>query len=122
MPFDERHFLWPFTGNLKILLTVHRLFFAVSFGWRMFTEPNLHRMKSITYKENSLKGRLLCSVFGHKFATTRHITDHFKEFECRVCKMQVTSDVTGRKISLTQEHREINEALISLYQKRHSHI
>lgn len=89
----------------------------------MFIVPNLQDMKSVTYKENSLTGRLLCSVFGHKFVTTKYVTEHFKEFECKVCHLQVTNDIVGRKISLTQEHREINEALINLYQrKQHSHI
>jgi hypothetical protein len=88
----------------------------------MFIVPNLQDMKSVTYKENSLAGRLLCSLFGHKFVTTKYITDHFKEFECKVCHLQVTNDDVGRKISLTEEHREINETLINLYQRRHSHI
>jgi hypothetical protein len=79
-------------------------------------------MKSITYKENSIKGRFLCALFGHKFTTTKYVTDHFKEFECSVCYLQVTNDISGQKISLTQEHREINDALVNLYQKRHSHI
>jgi hypothetical protein len=77
-------------------------------------------MKSITYKHNSLKGIFLCSIFGHKFETTKIVTEHFKEFECRTCHLQVTNDVGGRKISLTEEHREINQTLINLYQKRHS--
>ena len=76
-------------------------------------------MKSITYKEHTFKGRLLCSMFGHKFEMTRNITDYFKEFECRVCHLQATNDVSGRKISLTEEHREINAALVDLYRKKH---
>ena len=88
----------------------------------MFINPNLQNMKSVTYKEYSLTGRLLCSMFGHKFVTTKYVTDHFKEFECKVCHLQVTNDIVGRKISLTQEHREINEALINLYQRKHSHV
>jgi hypothetical protein len=88
----------------------------------MFITPNLHNMKSVTYKENSLTGKLLCLLFGHKFKTTKNITNHFKEFECATCHLQVTNDAVGHKISLTKEHREINEALVNLYQKRHSHI
>ena len=75
-------------------------------------------MKSITYKKNCLKGRLLCAFFGHKFKTVKYVTDHFKEFECRICHVQVTNDVTGHKVSLTKEHREINRDLIRLYQKK----
>lgn len=79
-------------------------------------------MKSITYRDSTIVGRLLCSVFGHKFITTRVVTDHFKEFECRVCHLQVTNDLNGDKICLTREHREINEALLNLHRKRHLHL
>ena len=79
-------------------------------------------MKSITYKENSLKGRVLCALFGHKFQTTKFVTNYFKEFECRVCHLQVTNDDTGRRISLTDEHREINEVLINLHQRKQAHL
>lgn len=75
-------------------------------------------MKSITYKKHSFKGRLLCAIFGHKFKTVNFITDHFKEFECRVCHIQVTNEITEEKVSLTQEHREINRTLIRLYKKK----
>ncbi len=78
-------------------------------------------MESITYRENSLRGRLTCSVFGHKFHTTKVVTDYFKEFECSVCYMQLTNDVSGRRISLTAEHREINETLLNFYRRRHAH-
>ncbi|HEX9979288.1 MAG TPA: hypothetical protein VGB50_01840 [Flavobacterium sp.] len=77
-------------------------------------------MKSIIYKENSFKGKLLCAFFGHKFTTTKVITDYFREFECSVCHLEVTNDISGKKISLTQEHKEINEALVDLYKKRQS--
>lgn len=79
-------------------------------------------MKSIIYKDNSFKGRLLCSLFGHKFRTTKLVTEHFREFECTVCHLQVTNDTSGEKISLTQEHKEINEELINRHQRRHTHI
>ncbi|RZJ26583.1 MAG: hypothetical protein EOO48_12800 [Flavobacterium sp.] len=79
-------------------------------------------MKSVTYNGYSFTGKIVCSLFGHKFITTKNVTDHFKEFECKCCHLQVTNDTSGHKISLTQEHREINEALINLYQRRHSHI
>ena len=75
-------------------------------------------MKSITYKKNSLKGRFLCAFFGHKFKTIRFITDHFKEFECRVCHLQVTNEITEHKLTLAEEHREINQTLVRQYVKK----
>lgn len=77
-------------------------------------------MKSITYKENSFTGRLRCVLMGHKFVTTRIVTDHFKEFECCVCHLQATNDLSGSKVSLTQELRDISETLLALHQKRHT--
>ena len=76
-------------------------------------------MKSITYRETSFRGRLICSLFGHRFHTTKFVTDHFREFECSVCYLQQTNDASGRKVSLTHEHREINDVLLNLYQRRH---
>lgn len=75
-------------------------------------------MKSITYKKHSLRGRLMCAILGHKFKTIKYVTDHFKEFECRICHLQVTNDITNEKVSLTQEHRQINKTLIKLYRKK----
>jgi len=75
-------------------------------------------MKSIIYKKHSLKGRLRCALFGHKFKTIRYITDHFKEFECRVCHLQVTNEITDKKLTLSEEHREINQSLIQEYRKK----
>lgn len=79
-------------------------------------------MKSITYGEGSIAGKLLCSLFGHRFVVTRVVTDHFREFECRICRMQVTNDIDGAKVSLTSEHREINKALMDLHRRRHLHM
>lgn len=76
-------------------------------------------MKSITYSENIFGGKVLCSIFGHKFRTTKHITQHFREFECSVCHLEKTNDTAGHLISLTKQHKEINETLINLYQRRH---
>jgi len=76
-------------------------------------------MKAITNSENIFGGKFLCSIFGHKFRTTKHITQHFREYECRVCRLQKTNDASGGLITLTQQHREINEALINLYRRRH---
>lgn len=85
----------------------------------MFIIPNLHIMKTLNFHENLFGGKVLCSLFGHKFKTTKHVTQHFKEYECSICRVQRTNDTAGHMISLTKEHREINEVLINLYRKRH---
>jgi hypothetical protein len=75
-------------------------------------------MKPTTF---SIKTRqLICKLFNHRFKTTRNITEHFKEYECKCCKKQMTNDPMGRQIVLTQEHREINEALSLIFQRKQS--
>jgi hypothetical protein len=64
-------------------------------------------------------GKLWCSVFGHRFITTRTITNHFKEYKCCNCNLELTNDEKGHKIYLTPELKDINETLVRFYQKRH---
>ncbi len=66
--------------------------------------------------------QLICKLSSHRFKTTRTITAHFKEYECRCCKKQITTDPNGRYITLTQEHKEINDALSLLFQKKQNAI
>lgn len=75
-------------------------------------------MNIIKIKEKLLSKKILCSLFGHKIITTRNITNHFKEFKCTVCQLELTNDEKGRKTFLTPELKEINETLIGFYNKR----
>jgi hypothetical protein len=69
-------------------------------------------------REINFSRKILCSFFGHKIITTRNVTNHFKEFKCSVCGLELTNDLKGHKTFLTPELKEINEILIRLYQKR----
>ena len=73
---------------------------------------------TIEIKEKILHRKILCSLLGHKFIVTRNITNHFKEFKCTVCQLELTNDEKGRKTFLTPELKEINETLIGFYNKR----
>lgn len=64
-------------------------------------------------------GKLWCSLFGHRFVTTRNVTNHFKEYQCVHCHLELTNDEKGRKVFLTPEHKDINETLIHFYQRKH---
>jgi len=75
-------------------------------------------MNLIQLKEKFLGKKLLCSIFGHKIITTRNVTNHFKEFKCTVCNLELTNDEKGKKTFLTPELKEINETLIGFYNKR----
>jgi hypothetical protein len=76
-------------------------------------------MSTTKIRENNLSSKILCSFLGHKIITTRNVTNHFKEYKCSVCGLELTNDLKGHKIFLTPELKDINESLISLYQKRH---
>lgn len=75
---------------------------------------------ALTLQKNTTSN-LMCRFFGHKYVVTRNVTNHFKEYECCNCHKQMTNDPKGRRINLTQRQKEINETLVSLFQKRHSH-
>ena len=76
-------------------------------------------MNTIKTREKNLSSKILCSFLGHKITTTRNVTNHFKEYRCSVCGLELTNDLKGHKIFLTPELKDINESLISLYKKRH---
>lgn len=69
-------------------------------------------------KHITFVGRLRCAVFGHHFITSRTITNHFKEFKCSKCNLELTNDEKGHIQFLTPELKEINETLVRFYQKK----
>jgi len=75
-------------------------------------------MNTFNLKEANLSGKILCSLFGHKIRTTRKVTNHFMEYKCSICGLEMTNDVHGHKIYLTPEQRNINEVLNRLYIKK----
>ncbi len=70
-------------------------------------------------KTASFGNKVWCIFFGHHFITSRNVTNHFKEFKCKHCQLEVTNDEKGHKTNLTPELRDINETLFHFYQKRH---
>lgn len=75
-------------------------------------------MKMLDFKEKFLPKKVLCSMMGHKFIVTRTITNHFKEYKCSVCDVEITNDDKGQKTYLTPELKEINETLICFHNKK----
>ncbi len=63
--------------------------------------------------------KVRCSFFGHRFITSRNITNHFKEYKCSVCHLEMTNDVNGMWTFLTPELRDVNETLNQFFQKKH---
>ncbi|UPQ78391.1 hypothetical protein M0M57_12270 [Flavobacterium azooxidireducens] len=79
-------------------------------------------MKTYTTNNSVSATSVICSVLGHKYHSTRKITNHFSEYQCRCCGKQMTEDTRGRLISLTPELREINETLNMIFTRRQIHI
>ena len=75
-------------------------------------------MNTIEIKRKFLNKKLLCSLFGHRFITSRSVTNHFKEYKCTVCKLELTNNEKVEITSLTPELKEINETLIGFYKKK----
>lgn len=74
-------------------------------------------MKTTTQK-TALIPKLYCSVFGHDFEVTRKVTKHVKEYECRHCHKELTTNSNGNLIELTPKFREINSILERIHTRR----
>lgn len=65
-------------------------------------------------------GKMLCSVFGHRYQVSKEITPHITEYKCSICNCESTTNTNGRLDKLTPELKEINRVLADFYRKRHS--
>ncbi|ULC59963.1 hypothetical protein MBM09_03025 [Flaviramulus sp. BrNp1-15] len=59
-----------------------------------------------------------CKMFGHNFRVTRHVTYHVKEYTCKNCKRELTTNGNGRLTALTPKFKEINDVLERIHRKR----
>ena len=62
--------------------------------------------------------KLYCELFGHDYEVTKKVTNHVKEYTCKRCKKQLTTDSNGKLIELTPQYRDINSALERIYNNR----
>jgi len=74
-------------------------------------------MKKPTTKASSPL-RIYCDIFGHKYETTKKVTSHVKEYTCKCCKRQLTTNGNGRLTELTPKYQEINAILEEIYTRR----
>lgn len=61
---------------------------------------------------------IYCSVFGHQFVVSKQVTHHVKEYKCKNCNLQMTTDGRGRLTELTPKYKEINLVLERIHIKR----
>ncbi len=66
----------------------------------------------------SFSAKFFCSVFGHNYFLSKKVTYHVKEFTCKSCQKQVTTDVNGNLIDLTPKFQEINSVLERIHNRR----
>ncbi len=59
-----------------------------------------------------------CSLFGHQYEISKKVTYHVKEYTCRHCKKELTTNGNGRLIELTPKYREINSILERIHANR----
>lgn len=73
-------------------------------------------MKKSTNVTTPLK--LYCDIFGHNFKITKNITHHVKEYKCKCCKRELTTNSNGRLTELTPKFKEINATLSRIYSNK----
>jgi hypothetical protein len=54
---------------------------------------------------------IYCSFFGHNYRVSRQVTYHVKEYNCKHCKKEVTTNSNGKLTELTPMFKEINSIL-----------
>lgn len=62
--------------------------------------------------------KLYCDLFGHNYQTTKKVTNHVKEYTCKCCKKQLTTNSNGQLTELTEKRQETNSALERVYNYR----
>lgn len=74
-------------------------------------------MKTTTSNSNSVS-KLYCNVFGHQYDVSKKVTQHVKEYTCKCCKKQLTTNGNGSLTELTPKFQEINSVLEYIYTRR----
>lgn len=61
---------------------------------------------------------LHCKVFGHDLRVSKNVTFHVKEYTCKNCGKQFTTNSSGSLTELTPKFKEINSVLEKIHNKR----
>ena len=75
-------------------------------------------MKTTTSNSTGSVSKMYCNVFGHQYDVTKKVTKHVKEYTCKCCKKQLTTNSNGHLTELTPTFREINSLLERIYTNR----
>ena len=71
-----------------------------------------------TTNKPTLIPKMYCNLFGHDYQVTKKVTLHVKEYTCRHCKKELTTNSNGKLIELTPKFKEINAILERIYTSR----
>lgn len=74
-------------------------------------------MKS-TSNKLALIPKMYCTLFGHEYEVSKNVTSHVKEYTCKYCKKELTTDSNGNLTELTPKFREINAILERIYNSK----
>ncbi len=61
---------------------------------------------------------MYCSIVGHQFKISKNVTYAVKEYKCKRCGMQVTTNGNGKLTLLTPKYKEINSILERIHTRR----
>lgn len=73
-------------------------------------------MKKPTSNQNALK--FVCDLIGHRYEVSKNVTSHVKEYTCKCCNHQLTTDSKGNLTALTPKYQEINRILERVYNSK----
>lgn len=68
-----------------------------------------------TTRKPTLIPKMYCSIFGHDYQVTKKVTFHIKEYKCKNCKVELTTNSNGKLTALTPKFKEINTILEQMY-------
>ncbi|HET8885768.1 MAG TPA: hypothetical protein VFM70_05375 [Salinimicrobium sp.] len=71
------------------------------------------------YPKNQFSfSKLYCATFGHRFRTSKKITEFISEYQCANCKEEITINANGTLEKLTPRYRETNAFLAKIHERR----
>jgi len=62
--------------------------------------------------------KIYCNLFGHEYQITKKVTYHVKEYMCKYCKKELTTNSNGSLVELTPKFKEINAILERIHNSR----
>jgi transposase-like protein len=75
-------------------------------------------MKKAPTSKPKLLPKMYCNIFGHEYQVTKKVTYHVKEYTCRHCKKELTTNSNGTLTELTPKFKEINAILERIHTTR----